>query len=173
MKMKLFVIALTLSAGLGQAPALAHAPETDAVEPDSTASALQPYPLETCIVSGEALTSMGGPVIEHYGDREVRFCCAGCIATFEGDIPVHLRKIDAANIARQTPEYPLEACVVSGAALGSMGEPVDHLHAGRLVRFCCGGCVPTFAADPAPYIEKLDAAQRAAAAAASSEAETE
>jgi YHS domain-containing protein len=57
--------------------------------------------------------------------------------------------------------YPLKTCVVSDEPLGD--EPVDYLHQetgkpDRLIRFCCGGCVEDFKADPARYLAKLDAA---------------
>ncbi len=55
--------------------------------------------------------------------------------------------------------YPIDFCVVSGQKLGSMGTPVDYMHEGRLVRFCCQGCVPTFQADPEKYLSVLDGHQ--------------
>lgn len=57
----------------------------------------------------------------------------------------------------QSEEYPLDACVVSGEKLGAMGDPIVITHEGREVRFCCAGCVPTFKAEPAKYLAKLDA----------------
>jgi hypothetical protein len=60
--------------------------------------------------------------------------------------------------------YPLTTCLVSGEALGSMGETFVHLHKtegqpDREVRLCCKGCLQKFAKDPAKYIAKLDAAK--------------
>ncbi|MCB2156780.1 hypothetical protein KQI84_18030 [bacterium] len=54
--------------------------------------------------------------------------------------------------------YPLDYCIVSGEKLGSMGEPVEMNYEGRDIQLCCNGCVKSFKADPAKYIEKLDAA---------------
>ena len=51
--------------------------------------------------------------------------------------------------------YPLSTCVVSGEALGSMGQPTIIHHEGVEVRLCCKGCVKKFNADPAKYLEKL------------------
>jgi hypothetical protein len=51
--------------------------------------------------------------------------------------------------------YPLSTCVVSGEALGSMGQPIIIHHEGVEVRLCCKGCVKKFNADPAKYLEKL------------------
>ena len=60
--------------------------------------------------------------------------------------------------------YPMNACVVSGGKLGSMGQPVTHTYrqAGqpdRTVMFCCKGCIRKFEKAPAQYIAKLDAAE--------------
>lgn len=50
---------------------------------------------------------------------------------------------------------PLSTCVVSGEALGSMGQPIIIHQEGVEVRLCCKGCVKKFNADPAKYLEKL------------------
>ena len=113
------------------------------------------YPLETCIVSGGKLGSMGDPVIYEYEGREIRFCCKGCIVQFEKDPKAYLEKMDKAIIARELPGYPLETCVVSGGRLGSMGDPVDYIYNNRLIRFCCAGCVSMFEKDPEKYMQKL------------------
>jgi len=65
---------------------------------------------------------------------------------------------DAAVIAAQLPTYPLETCVVSGKKLGAMGDPVDLVHEGRLVRLCCPMCEGGFKKEPAKYLAKIDAA---------------
>ncbi len=116
------------------------------------------YTLATCPVSGARLGSMGEPVVKKYDGREVRFCCAGCVPTFEADKETYFGKIDAAVVKEQKKLYPLDTCLVSGQKLGSMGEPVDTVYRNRLVRFCCAGCNATFDADPAKYLKKLDAA---------------
>lgn len=51
--------------------------------------------------------------------------------------------------------YPLDTCIVSGAPLGSMGEPVVYSHDGIEVRFCCAGCIETFEEDPQEYLPPL------------------
>lgn len=58
--------------------------------------------------------------------------------------------------AAEIEAYPIDYCVVSGQKLGSMGTPVDYMHEGRLVRFCCGGCIAAFQADPEKYLAVLD-----------------
>jgi uncharacterized membrane protein len=76
------------------------------------------------------------------------------------------KKDEAALIAQQLPGYPLKTCVVSGDELGNMGPAVNYLHDGRLVRFCCRGCIAEFQKDPDKYLLKLDeAAARAKAGA--------
>ena len=52
-------------------------------------------------------------------------------------------------------DYPLTTCVVSDEKLGSMGEPVEVVHEGTTVKFCCDSCIPEFEKDPAKYIAKL------------------
>jgi len=68
----------------------------------------------------------------------------------------------AAVIAAQLPTYPLETCVVSGEPLGAMGKPVDFVHEGRLVRFCCPNCEKEFTGNAGKYLAKIDAAVIAA-----------
>ena len=47
---------------------------------------------------------------------------------------------------------------VGGGALGSMGDPVEMVVAGRLIRLCCDGCEPKIKSDPLKYITMVDAA---------------
>jgi YHS domain-containing protein len=58
--------------------------------------------------------------------------------------------------AAEIEAYPIDFCVVSGQKLGAMGTPVDYRHEGRLVRFCCGGCIGTFQSNPEKYLAVLD-----------------
>lgn len=68
-------------------------------------------------------------------------------------------KKDADLSALQKKSYPIDTCVVTGEKLGGdMGEPVDYFYNGRLVRFCCKGCVPKFEKEPEKYLTKLDSA---------------
>jgi YHS domain-containing protein len=52
--------------------------------------------------------------------------------------------------------YSLDVCAVAGEKLGSMGEPIQLIHEGREIKFCCAGCNPRFKADPARYIAGVD-----------------
>lgn len=120
------------------------------------------YALDTCPVSGQELGSMGDPVVKAYdrdgAKREVRFCCPPCIETFEKDKDKHFAEIDKTLIEQQKAHYPLETCLVSGRSLEDSDTIVDHIHEGRLVRFCCPGCPARFKADPDRYMVQLDEA---------------
>jgi YHS domain-containing protein len=52
------------------------------------------YPLETCVVSGEELGSMGEPVEVVAGTRLVRFCCDKCVGKFRKDPAKYLSKLN-------------------------------------------------------------------------------
>lgn len=132
-------------------PATQPAQKGDAYEGD-------PYTLDFCPISGKKLGSMGDPIVKVYDGREVRFCCAGCIAPFEADIEKGFAKVDEKMIEKQLPYYPLDFCVVAKGKLGSMGEPVNFIYKNRLVRFCCAGCEPKFVADPEKFLKEIDEA---------------
>jgi hypothetical protein len=61
------------------------------------------YPLETCVVSGRKLGSMGEPYV-HKTDEgtEVRFCCKGCLPAFKKSPDTYLKKIVDASEAEKT-----------------------------------------------------------------------
>ena len=140
--------AFAVAAGLFQASAEHHNVVSDS----------ETYTLSTCPVSGQALGSMGDPVIETISGREVRFCCAGCVGPYREKTDEYDEKISAAIIEQQKDAYPTDRCVVMDTVLGSMGEPVNHVYKNRLVRFCCAGCTGMFNSDPDKYLAKLDAA---------------
>ena len=117
------------------------------------------YTLDTCVVSGAKLGSMGAPVVYNYKGREIRFCCSGCPPKFEADPAKYLKQIDEAIIARQKPFYPMDTCVVSGEKLEA--GAVDYVYKNRLVRFCCKDCIAAFQKDPLKYLAKLDEAAQA------------
>ena len=117
------------------------------------------YPLDWCPVSKETLGSMGEPVkIDHEG-REIMLCCEGCREEFEANAEDLLTEVDAAIIEKKKDDYPLDVCVVAGAELGSMGEPLDLVHNNRLVRFCCAGCDDQFYEDPEGHFAAIAAGE--------------
>ncbi|MBL4847045.1 MAG: hypothetical protein JKY65_16110 [Planctomycetes bacterium] len=54
------------------------------------------YPLETCLVAGGKLGSMGKPVEVVIASRLVRLCCKGCPTKLLASPPKYLPKLDAA-----------------------------------------------------------------------------
>lgn len=119
---------------------------------------LADYPMDTCPVSGEKLGGMGEAVNHVVGNRLVRLCCEKCVKKIDADPAAYLAKADAAVIAAQGPSYAATTCPISGETLGSMGKAYDYVYAGRLVRFCCGGCIDDFNADPQGAMAKVSAA---------------
>ncbi len=118
------------------------------------------YPMQTCVVSGEALNEDGeeSAIDMVYGNRLVRFCCKMCRSDFKKDPAKFIAKLDKAAADAQRKDYPLTTCPVSGEALGGMGEPVEVVVAGRLVRLCCKMCKPKLMGNPRAYLSKIDAA---------------
>ena len=55
----------------------------------------KPYPLDTCIVSGEKLGSMGKPHVIVRDGQQVKFCCAGCEDDFNKEPEKFLKEIAA------------------------------------------------------------------------------
>lgn len=58
-------------------------------------SSPKPYPLKTCIISGEKLGSMGKPVVLVQDGQEVQFCCKNCVKDFKKDPQKYLKEIAA------------------------------------------------------------------------------
>lgn len=115
---------------------------------------LPDYPMQNCPVGGK-LGSMGEPVNFVYMNRLVRFCCMPCKDSLVSEPSEYMAKLDAAYVEQQRESYPTDKCVVSGAPLGSMGEPAEVVAGDTLVRFCCASCLPKFKANPSEYTSKL------------------
>ena len=139
----------------GDHPVKPDAPNTPAQSGPANAVAA-PYPLDTCVVAGGKLGSMGKPVTLVNEGREVKFCCAACEPKFKADPDKYIQKIDQAVVEQQAERYPLETCLISGDALGD--KPVDFVYENRLVRLCCAMCVDTFLKDPNTHLAKLNEA---------------
>lgn len=54
-----------------------------------------------------------------------------------------------------TRPYPLETCIVTGNALGSMGDPITRVYNGQEIKFCCEPCVEEFEANPDEFLAQL------------------
>ncbi|WP_395750103.1 YHS domain-containing protein [Prosthecobacter sp.] len=62
--------------------------------PGSSASGgNKPYPLKVCLVTGNDLNSMGGPVSTVYNGQEIKFCCKPCLKKFEANPSKYLAKL--------------------------------------------------------------------------------
>lgn len=70
---------------------------------------------------------------------------------------------EKAQAAEQAKTYPLTTCLVSGDKLGGMGETIDCLYEGKLVRFCCKGCIKSFNKNPDKYLPELNSAKKPSA----------
>ena len=68
-----------------------------AVAGDTNTVKLKPYTLKTCIVSGDKLGEMGDPFVYKYKDREIKFCCKGCLKDFNKDPQKYIKKIEEAE----------------------------------------------------------------------------
>ena len=77
-----------LSLMLGLTLAAYTAPETA-----FAAEKAKPYPLAKCLVSGNDLDSMGGPITKVYNGQEIKFCCKPCIKKFEANQAKYLGKL--------------------------------------------------------------------------------
>jgi hypothetical protein len=74
--------------------------------------------------------------------------------------------ISGAAVAADQPQkakpYPLKTCVVSGETLGEMGAPHVFTHEGREIKLCCKSCLKDFNKEPAKFVKKIEAAEKAA-----------
>ncbi len=121
-----------------------------------TAQQKEAYPLDTCLVTGESLGSMGDPVDYVHNNRLIRLCCKGCVKGLKEESAKYLAVLDTV-VKEKSVDLP-GTCVVSGEKLGSMGDPIEYIVGSRVVRFCCAGCVGTFEKEPAKYLLALDKA---------------
>ncbi len=97
---------LTFALGCEQKPA----PPVTSASPTSTAPTIttpattpvtvatdvkvKPYPLDTCIVSGEKLSSMGEAIRIVHNGQEIKFCCEDCVASFKKNPDKYLSKLN-------------------------------------------------------------------------------
>lgn len=117
-----------------------------------------PYPLATDPVSGQPLAEVHEPIVVVHEGRRLNFVDSQTAAKFKTAPDKYLPAVDAKIIQQQTPEYPLDKCVVSGHSLTSMGKPANFVYRNRLFRFCCMSCKDKVVANPDPYVSKLNEA---------------
>jgi len=85
-KNTLLLLSVSISAVFGTLSSAAETPSEG-----------KPYPLKTCVVSGEKLGSMGKSFVHTHDGREVQFCCKACLKDFNKDPQKYLKKLDAAQ----------------------------------------------------------------------------
>ena len=56
-------------------------------------ASVKPYPLKTCIVSGEKLGDMGEPVVFVHEGQEIKLCCKDCRKDFDKEPAKYLSKL--------------------------------------------------------------------------------
>jgi YHS domain-containing protein len=71
-----------------------------------TSKKLKPYPLKTCVVSGEKLGEMGEPYVWEYQGREIKFCCKGCVKDFKKDPAKYIKILEEAEAKAKTAKSP-------------------------------------------------------------------
>ena len=121
-----------------------------------------PYPLDTCAVSGEKLgadavtTVLTGMKDKNLDGTQVKFCCAKCEASFKADPSKYLAKMDEA-IVKAASAYPLENCLVmTDEKLDDSAKTVVYQN--RVYKLCCKKCVARFEKDPSKYVAAYEAA---------------
>ncbi|CAN5892214.1 hypothetical protein BH11VER1_BH11VER1_01050 [soil metagenome] len=58
------------------------------------------YPLQTCVISGEKLGSMGAPVKVSHDGTEVQLCCKNCIEDFNKDPAKYAKMVKDATLKK-------------------------------------------------------------------------
>lgn len=65
-----------------------------------------PYPLDTCVVSGDKLSGMGAPIVFVYSNKtvnqEIKFCCPDCKPEFLKHPDKYMKVIKAAEAKAKT-----------------------------------------------------------------------
>ena len=90
-------------AGLAIAAALISIPNITRADGTNSAAATKPtpYPLDTCVVSGEKLGEMGEPIVFVYTNKnvnqEIKFCCPSCKPKFLKDPDKYMKTIKDAE----------------------------------------------------------------------------
>ncbi|MCP5537096.1 MAG: hypothetical protein H7A51_12825 [Akkermansiaceae bacterium] len=61
---------------------------------DTENPAVKPYPLDTCVVSGEELGSMGDAYVFVHQGQEIKMCCKKCLKKFNADPDKYLAMLN-------------------------------------------------------------------------------
>lgn len=112
------------------------------------------YPLDVCLMMGEALEGEHAETTDVVvGNRLFRLCCGGCVRGLNKNPAKAFKKLDAAVVAKQSKNYPLKTCAVSGEPLGEGAR--NMVIANQLVKLCCGGCEKAVKKNPAKILAKM------------------
>ncbi len=93
---------LTLIAILGMGLNSCETSGTNSTSGESVASGttesaqgegVKPYPLSTCLVTGEGLNSKGTPITFNHKGQEIKVCCPACQMAFKAQSKVYLAKL--------------------------------------------------------------------------------
>jgi hypothetical protein len=60
---------------------------------DDTKTPAKPYPLKTCLVTGEKLGGMGEAYTFTYKGQEIKLCCKGCVKEFNKNPAKFIKKM--------------------------------------------------------------------------------
>lgn len=160
MKMTKQFITAAMLAGLAAGALRAHA-DDDHKNHDEKAqqkeAEAKPFPATTCLISGDALDSMGKPYVMVYEGQELKFCCSNCVKDFQKDKAGYMKKL--ADAEAKAKPYPLQKCVVSGEAYDH-DKPYVFAYEGQQVKLCCKDCLKDFKKDPAKFMKKIDEAAK-------------
>ena len=74
-------------------PAAVLAEEPKPSPPPAEAPKVKPYPIDTCLVSGEKLGEMGKPLVFTHEGQEIKVCCKPCKPKFLKEPAKYLEKL--------------------------------------------------------------------------------
>ncbi len=121
---------------------------------DHKADETKPYPSAKCLISGEALGSMGKPHVLGADGQEIKFCCKNCVKDYEKDKQGYAKKLAQAE-ANAKP-YPLKNCLVTDEGFDH-GKPYVFAYEGQQIKLCCKDCLKDFKKEPVKFLEKIAA----------------
>ena len=114
------------------------------------------YPLDTCVISGEALGDEYVNVV--VGNRLVRTCCQMCEKKVRANPEPYIKAVNEAAIAQQREHYPLDTCVVMEGEPLVEADVEEVVIGGRLARLCCKMCKRKIKKQPTEFIVAIDKA---------------
>ena len=114
-----------------------------------------------CPVTDAELGTMGPSVAVEVQGKTIWTCCDACPPKVDTEPAKYLTKLTSLlSSPSEESNAPLSPalqgiCPVTGAKLGSMGEPVRVELGDQVVWACCVACEPKLKADPASYLARL------------------